>query len=104
MAQEYFDRYQQFRENGQVKNVPFIPIPSKPTDKREVYRLGFTRMDKLSQKYYGNPTYSWFILQSNPQFGGLEFDIPDGTIIRIPFPLKQRLEEFFQATNNYLKL
>lgn len=104
MAKEYFDRYQLFRENGKVKNLPFIKIPEKESDKREVYKLGITRFDKLSQKYYGNSFHGWFILQANPQFGGMEFDIPDGEIIRIPFPFKSRLEEFFQATNDYLKL
>ena len=104
MANEYFDRYQFFRENGNVKNLPFIPIPPKESDKREIYKLGFTRMEKLSQKYYNNPTMGWIILQANPQFGGLEWEIPDSSIIRIPFPYRQTIEEFFQATNNYLKL
>jgi hypothetical protein len=101
---EFFDRYQQFKNNGQVKNLPFIKIPEKNTDKREVYKQGITRFDRLSQKYYGTPTMGWFILQANPQFGGMEFDIPDSSIIRIPFPFKQRIEEFFKATDDNLQL
>lgn len=104
MAQEYFDRYQQFKENGQVKNVPFISIPEKSTDKREIYKLGFSRMDKLSQKYYGNPWSGFLIMSANPEWGGLEFDIPDNSIIRIPFPYRQTIEKFFQDINDYLKL
>ncbi len=104
MANEYYDRYQLFKENGQVKNVPFVPIPEKSTDKKEIYKQGFTRFDKLSQKYYGIPTMGFLIMMANSQFGGLEYDIPNGTIIRIPFPLKQTIEEYHQALNNSLKL
>ena len=105
MANEYFDRYQLFKENGKIGiNIPFIKISEKNTDKREVYHQGITRFDKLSQKYYGNPFHGWLIMMSNPQFGGLEFDIPDSSIIVIPFPFRQSLEEYFQKMNDYLKL
>ena len=100
---EYYDRYRLLRENGQVKNVPFIPIPGKLSDKKEVWRLGFSRMDKLSQKYYGTSTHGFLILLANPQWS-LDGDIPDGTIIRIPFPFKQTIEQYHQVLNNYLKL
>ena len=104
MANEYFDRYQLFREDGKIKNIPFIKISEKESDKREVYKLGITRFDKFSQTYYGNPWSGWLIMQANPQFGGLESDIPDNSIIRIPFPFRQSLEEYFQKMNDYLKL
>ncbi|PCI28709.1 hypothetical protein COB55_03515 [Candidatus Wolfebacteria bacterium] len=101
---EFFDRYQQFKDNGQVKNVPFIKIPEKSTDKRIIYKEGFTRFDKLSQEFYNNPTSGFLIMLANPQFGGLEFDIPDGTIIRIPFGFKETIEQYFKDVDDFLKL
>jgi hypothetical protein len=37
--------------------------------------------------------YDWLILYANPDYL-IEFDIPDGTIIRIPFPLERALSEY----------
>jgi hypothetical protein len=38
---------------------------------------------------------------ANPQYGGLEFDIPDETTIRIPFPLINAIQDYQQAVDNY---
>lgn len=104
MANEYYDRYQLFRENGQVKNVPFIPIPEKSTDKKIIWREGISRLDKVSQQFYGVPTAGWLILQSNSYLASLEGGFEDGQIIRIPFPYRQTIEQYHQSVNNYLKL
>lgn len=85
---EYLDRYEQFRNNTGTTPIPNIKIPLSTTDKTIVYRLGRTRLDRVSGDYYGNPYHGWLIMLANPQFGGLEFNIPDNTIIRIPFPFK----------------
>ena len=84
---EYFDRYNQFKENGKVNPIPGIKLREKSTDKRVVYKLGKTRLDILSQQYYNNPYHGFLIMLANPQFGGLEFNIPDGEIknLRISF-------------------
>lgn len=100
----YYDRYNSFRSNGEVKPVPGIVIPNSPSDKRITYQVGKTRFDKLSQEYYGNPFDGWLILQANPQFGGLEFLIPDGQLIRIPFPLDSGLQRYTNAVNTHKKL
>ena len=34
----YFDRYEKFRDNGEIKPVPGITIPSLSTDKNVVYK------------------------------------------------------------------
>jgi hypothetical protein len=82
-----YDRYQILRNNdGSTDMPPFVEIPVSPGDKYEEWREGFSRMDVISQKYYSNPFYDFFILYANPQYIS-EFDIPDGTVIRIPFPL-----------------
>ena len=93
---EYVDRYSDFRTEGEVKPIPGLFIPKVPTDKNIVYKIGKTRLDRVSQKYYGNPYHGWLILAANPRFGGIEFDIPDGEILRVPFPFKTAIERYQQ--------
>ena len=101
---EYFDRYSEFKIDGEVKPLPFIKIPPKPTDKIIPYLKNRDRMDKLSQLYYNNPYYGWLIMSANPQYGGLEFDIPNNEFIRIPFPLKVSIQQYIEQVNNYKNL
>lgn len=83
---ESFDRYFYARKDGGLDQLPFITIPEHPDDKYIEYIEGLnkTRFDILAQKYYNNPTMGFIILIANPQYLS-EHDIPDGTIIRIPF-------------------
>ena len=73
-------------DDGTRDNMPFIKLPVNPSDKYENWNPEFSRLDKLSQKYYGNPFYDFLILYANPEYVS-EFDIPDYALIRIPFPL-----------------
>ncbi len=87
MIRNTYNRYEIFiNDNGDIDQLPFIQIPVSTTDKYEIWNEGRSRMDKLSQKYYNDPFYDFFILFANPEYIS-EFDIPDGTLIRIPFPL-----------------
>jgi hypothetical protein len=95
----YFDRYEQFKDNGQMKPIPGIKIPEAGSDKTVVYKLNDTRLDKLSQDYYNNPYHGFLIQIANPKYGGLEFDIPDRAVLRIPFPFESALERY----NNEIK-
>ena len=52
---------------------------------KDTANIASTYKDKFAQKYYGNPFYDFLILYANGYMS--EFDIPDGTLIRIPFPL-----------------
>lgn len=99
----YYDRYRDFRRNGGVTTLPFITLPNKTSDKRVIIDKK-TRFDKLSQQWYGNPYHGWLILQANPEFGGLEFDIPENTIIIIPFPLNKSLEDYQSQVERYKRL
>lgn len=72
--------------DGTLASMPFISLPINTSDKYEYWNTEFSRLDKLSQKYYGNPFYDFLILYANSEYL-TEFDIPDGTLIRIPFPL-----------------
>jgi len=101
MPISYYNRYKGFNIDGEFTPLPFITINPKRSDKTVVYKTDRDRLDKMSQKYYNNPYYGWLILLSNPQYGGVEDDIPDNEIIRIPFPLKDSLQQYIQAVKDY---
>lgn len=94
-----FDRYFYYRNNGNVDQLPFVNIPVSSSDRYEEWRDGQSRMDVMSQKYYNDPLFDWVILQANPQYV-LEFDIPDGEIIRIPYPLESVLKLYDDTLKN----
>ena len=99
MATDY-NRYKKLMSEGQMKLMPFAEIPLSGSDRYIRYRRGYTRLDIVSNEHYGNPNYGWLILQANPEVGGLEFSIPDGTLLRIPYPLETSISNY----ENSLKL
>ena len=101
MALQYWNRYSQFLINGEQTVVPYVQIPQKTTDKVYIYKVGRSRMDKISQEFYNSPYFGWLILQANPQFGGLENNIYDGAILIIPFPLLPSLQDYKAALENH---
>lgn len=98
-----YNRYSQFMENGIIKFLPFIKLPNKSSDKIDIYKTGITRMDKLSNKYYKDPNYGWLIMLANPELGSLEFEIPNNSAIKIPFPLETSINDFKTEITNYIK-
>lgn len=100
---ETYDRYSKFRTGNEIKIVPFGEIPEKETDIYVTYKNGVTRLDNLSYKYYNNADYAWLIMQANPEYGSLEFLIPDGSEIRIPFPLDVTLSDYQKSLDDYKK-
>jgi hypothetical protein len=104
MGKEYYDRYQSFKVDGTYKPLPFIKLDPKSTDKSVVYRSEFSRLDRLSQKYYDNPYHGWLILLANPQYGGVEENIPNNEIIVIPFPFRDSLQEYIDKVEEYRTL
>lgn len=100
---EYYDRYKYFRDDNNVKMVPNIKIEEKSTDKQIVYKKNQTRLDKVSQEYYGSPFYGWLILLANPEFGGMEFSIPNNSILRIPLPFRVTIEQYENQVQKHLK-
>lgn len=94
MVVKDYDRYAILKnDDGTVQLMPFVSFPVNPSDKYEIWAVGRSRMDKLSDKYYGNPFYDFLILYANKEYCS-EFDIPDGALIRIPFPLSLALAEY----------
>jgi hypothetical protein len=98
---QYFNRYEYFLEDGEFKIVPGIEISAKSTDKYVKYIKGKDRLDKMSQEYYNTPLFGWLIMLANPKVGSIEFDIPDNSIIRIPFPLINSLQEYKKNVELY---
>ena len=96
-----YDRYNKFRENGTIHFVPFIPIAEKSTDVYDYYIQGKTRLDLLSYQYYNNPNYGWLIMQANPEYGSMEFKIPDGSRLRIPYPLESTIAQYNNDIETY---
>lgn len=101
MARQYYNRYNNFIINGNQTVVPYINLPSKTTDKRYIYKVGQSRLDKISQQYYDSPTFGWLIMLANPMYGGQEWQIPDGAILTIPFPLVASLQDYNNELNNH---
>jgi hypothetical protein len=101
MASQYWNRYSDFLINGEQTVVPFVNIPQKTTDKAYIYKIGRSRLDKVSQEYYDSPYFNWLILQANPEFGGLENNIYDGAILIVPFPLLSSLQDYKASLENY---
>lgn len=101
MSRQYFDRYQYFVNDGSFRIVPGIEIPIKATDKYHFFNKGKTRLDKISQDYYGSPVYGWLIMLANPLAGSLEFEIPDNYLLRIPFPLVSSLQDYKRGVELY---
>ncbi len=101
MAFPYYNRYSEFLINGEQTVVPFVQIPQKVTDKTYIYKVGRSRLDRVSQEFYSSPVFNWLILQANPQFGGLENNIYDRAILIIPFPLIPSLQDYKAALENH---
>jgi hypothetical protein len=99
MARQDYDRYEVVKNtDGSIDMLPFVKISESSSDLSEIWVLGRSRLDKLALKYYNNPFYDFFILYANPEYPN-QFDIPDGTLIRIPFPIdrvKQEYESFLR--------
>ena len=103
MAQ-YFDRYNKFRIDAEIKPIPGLTIQQESSDKFTVYKQSTSRLDKISNSYYNNPYSGWLIMLANPELGGLEFNIPDSTIIRIPFPYDSAVSRYITQVTLHKQL
>ena len=100
----YYDRYSDFRTNSTMVTIPGITIPISSTDKTVVYKKRKTRLDKLSNSYYNTPYCGWLIMQANQEYGGLEFLIPDQSILRVPYPFESAIDRLTIAINTQITL
>jgi hypothetical protein len=101
MSRSYYDRYDEFLIDGEFRIVPGIEIPIKKTDKYVFFKKNQTRLDKISDQYYGTPVFGWLILLANPLAGSIEFEIPDNFVVRVPFPLVTSLQDYKRNVELY---
>lgn len=94
-----FDIYKYLFNNGQVIDMPAIKIKSRATDKFIEYNSKTTRVDRISNDVYGNPTYWRVIMWANPEYY-VEYDIPDNTALRVPLPLDDVVQEIIEKVVN----
>lgn len=97
-----YDRYAAFRKNGNFLTLPTIEIEESTSDIHIQYDRTRMRFDLLSYKYYGDANYGWLILSANPQYGSMEFEIPNNVILRIPYPLPSALNRYETKVNEWL--
>jgi hypothetical protein len=103
MPSNNYNRYSILKNgDGTTDSMPFIKLPVNPSDKYEYWNSDFSRLDKLSQKYYGNSFYDFLILYANPEYSS-EFDIPDNQLIRIPFPLAKAKSDYETILEQFKK-
>ncbi len=100
---EFYDRYSEFRVGNNFIPVPSIEIPKLETDETEIYDSN-NRLDKISNKYYLSPLFGWLIKLANPDLPSMEFDYPNNTILRIPFPLKSGIERYIEGVKEHKRL
>ena len=96
-----YDRYVALKNSdGTINSMPFISLPANTSDKFEFWRTESSRLDKISQKYYGNPFYDFLILYANNSYVS-EFDIPENAILRIPLPLDKARADYEAMINQF---
>jgi len=76
-----------------MKSFPKILISKRTTDIYVTYNSNKTRLDRIASEAYGDDTLYWIILLANPNYY-MEFDIPNGAVIRVPNPLSEVITEF----------
>lgn len=101
MPQQDYKRYSLLANtNGISETMPFVTLPVNSSDKYEYWNSSFSRLDKLANKYYGNPFYDFLILYANPSYTN-EFDFPDEMLCRIPFPFAKAKADYESALKEY---
>jgi hypothetical protein len=90
------NRYRQIiSPQRKMQMMPGITISKRETDKYIMYNSMKMRYDTIAAELYGDDLYSWVISLGNPEYF-IEFDIPNNTVIRVPFPLNDVLVEYEQ--------
>jgi len=87
-----FNFYKPLKNNDSLKDMPPVQIKKRKTDKFITYNRNLMRLDYIAGQIYEDETLWRLIMWANPEWA-LEFDIPNNSIIRIPFPLNDVLAE-----------
>lgn len=86
------DYYDLLRDNDSLKNMPPIRIQHRTTDKSVTYNKQKNRLDTIAGNIYQDETYWRLILWANEEYF-MEYDIPDNTVIRVPWPFQDVVTE-----------
>lgn len=87
------------KEELKIISGRIVNIDKRENDRQIIWETGFS-IDDLALKYYNNEAYYRVIMMANPKYS-MAFDINKGDIIRIPFPLKEVIEEIDYKNKNY---
>ena len=90
-----YNFYSLLKDNDKLRNMPPIRIEKKSTDKSVTYNKQKNRLDTIAGNIYNDETLWRLILWANEEYF-LEFDIPDNTVIRVPYPVQDVINEIQQ--------
>ncbi len=95
-----YNFYSLLKDNDSLKNMPPIKIDKRSSDKTVTYNSQKNRLDTIAGNVYSDETLWKLILWANEQYF-IEFDIPDNSVIRVPYPLQDVINEVqTKITNN----
>jgi hypothetical protein len=100
MPYDFYKYLQQPNSPRTLKDMPPISIKKRNTDKFILYDRGKARLDYIAGQVYNDETLWRVIMWANPEYF-VEFDIPQGTSIRVPYPINDVLSEITQQLVNY---
>lgn len=92
-----YNFYKSLIDGKNMKDMPPVKISFRKTDKYITYQREQMRLDYIAGQIYKDETLWRIIMWGNPEYA-LEFDIPNQTVIRIPFPINDVLTE----VNNFI--
>ena len=92
-----YNFYKSLINGKDIKDMPPVNISIRNTDKYITYQREKMRLDYIAGQIYKDETLWRVIMWANPEYS-IEFDIPNQTVIRIPFPINDVLTE----VNNFI--
>lgn len=95
----YYNPYEILIKNG-IFYVPPIKLVQSSGDEIVFWSKESSRLDLLSQQYYGNPYGGFLILLANGKSTETEFI--DNEKVVIPMSYKNRVEEYIDKVNQYI--
>ena len=84
--------YDFLKDGNTIKDMPRVTISRRTTDKTIVFNPRLMRLDRIAGDVYQDESLYKILMWANPEIV-YEFDISRGTIIRIPFPLNDVIQE-----------
>ena len=100
MPYDFYKYLQQPNSPRTLKDMPPISIKKRNTDKFILYDRGKARLDYIAGQVYSDETLWRVIMWANPEYF-VEFDIPEGATVRVPYPINDVLSEITQQLVDY---